>query len=117
MSATSTNWQTQPRDSHGRFGETSHAEPDVDLDSGDGPRIEAIYSDLDREERLDAIKADLTTAISDIVASGKLSHWLDQMSSNGMTRWSSRTACWPPCKALSDVVTPNPSSWRASRAG
>lgn len=91
MTATAANWQTQPRDSQGRFGETGHAEPDVDLDTGkhdDGPRIDAIYSDLDREERLDAIKADLTTAISHIVASGRLSQWLDQMSSNGMSRWS-----------------------------
>lgn len=90
MTATATNWQTQPRDSQGRFGETDHAEPDVDLDTGNDeePRIEAIYSDLDREDRLEAIKADLTTAISDIVNSGKLSQWLDLMSSNGMTRWS-----------------------------
>lgn len=49
---------------------------------------ETIYSDIDKAERLDVMKADLQAAVKSLVESGKLQDFLDQMRDNGLSRWS-----------------------------
>lgn len=78
---------TQPRDALGKFGEMPHAEQAVDL-AGGSALFDTIYSDIDRTERLAAMKADLADAVARIVDSGELAAWLDRMTANGLSRYS-----------------------------
>lgn len=48
----------------------------------------ATYGSLNKDERTRQMLADLTVAVQSVVASGQLQHWLDAMSSNGLSRWS-----------------------------
>ncbi|XKH58319.1 ImmA/IrrE family metallo-endopeptidase (plasmid) [Citricoccus nitrophenolicus] len=56
-------------------------ESEADLPTGD-------WSAVPTKERAAAMLQDLDTAISTVVAEGKLSTWMDSMRSNGMGRWS-----------------------------
>lgn len=73
--------------STGQFGEQHKGEPTLTL-AGGGPKIDTVYSDIDREARLDAMKADLMAAVSALAESGQLAAWLERLSNNSMRRWS-----------------------------
>lgn len=60
-------------------------EPATDFGALTGNRR---YSELDKAERLDAIKADLQASIDEIVSSGKLGDYLDAMSRSRIGKWS-----------------------------
>lgn len=46
------------------------------------------YAGLSGNDRVDAMVADLDTAVRAVVESGQLHRWLDAMASNGLNRWS-----------------------------
>lgn len=52
------------------------------------PGPAADYAGLNRDERLEAMKADLDEAVQTVMESGQLDTWLEAMASNGLTRWS-----------------------------
>lgn len=46
------------------------------------------YAGLSGKDRVEAMVADLDTAVRAVVESGQLHRWLDAMASNGLNRWS-----------------------------
>ena len=51
-------------------------------------KIGARFSDVDREDRVAAMEAEMRAAVTSIVESGRLREWLDLCANNGMSRWS-----------------------------
>lgn len=70
-----------------QLGETVEADTSDEREKPNAIR-DTLYSDIDKDARLDAMKADLQAAVKDIVDSGRLKDWLDQMRDNGLGRWS-----------------------------
>lgn len=77
------------RDASGRFGTQPASEAELDLSADlTVPAAPSRYAELKGEDRVEAMKKDLSSAVDDVVASGQLTRYLDAAAGNGMRRWS-----------------------------
>lgn len=93
LNPTAASAREDARRSDGKFGPQHHSESSVSLvsePSEDFAAPAAQWNTVDTKERAKVMLDDLSAAIEQVVADGKLAAWMDTMRSDGLNRWSFR---------------------------